>query len=136
MLVLECCTQDVSSFLLISKAGQQEPVRRGPHGDAPLVRMELAWEFGYQPGRRNELEALTRGNRRTADSREDQEQGEDGQNIEADFYARGPPERATHGRRARREPGGEERLWHLTWEGLHRCRRFCCESRQLPAEEQ
>src|SRR5918999_3432857 len=33
---------------------------------------ELAWEFGYQPGRRNELEALTRGNRRSAGPREDQ----------------------------------------------------------------
>jgi hypothetical protein len=53
--------------------------------------MELAWEFGYQPRRRNELEPLTWGNRRTADSREDQEQGEDGQNIEADFCARGSP---------------------------------------------
>jgi hypothetical protein len=46
---------------------------------------ELAWEFGYQSGRRNEPEALTRGNRRSADPREDQEQRQDGQQIEAEF---------------------------------------------------
>ena len=76
-------------------------MRRALKKGAPLVRRELAWEFGYQPGRRNELEALARGNRRPADPREDQEQRKDGQKIEAKSRARATPEGgATHGRGA------------------------------------
>src|SRR5918995_4331484 len=85
------------------KAGQHQFPRCPLKEGAPLVRRELAWEFGYQPGGGNEPEALTQRDRGGVSALEDVEQREDGQKIEADPHTRGAAVGATRGRSAKGE---------------------------------
>src|SRR5215211_5105692 len=70
------------------------PLKKG----APLVRRELAWQFGYQPGGRNESKDLARGDRGDVPAREGVQQRQDGQKLEAKAYTRGAAEGGARGR--------------------------------------